>query len=116
MNDDDDDIGQTEYWAERVKRVKERDMAIFSFIYDGWKRGVIKKEARGAYSLAGIKVMQEAGIIEPQWSGEYVGDAVLCTVLVQAQHAGLKAFLDIHPELKEELESRFPQLDQGRGR
>ena len=113
---DDEDDEQKAEWASRLKRAKERTLILFGFCYRGRKDGTVSEEAEKASLLASLTVMQNAGIIEPQMGGQYVGDATLCSVMIQADHAAVKALLQVQPELRESLEAVLPSIDAGRGR
>lgn len=114
--ENDDNTVESDVWSARLAKIKERELQLFGFVYTGQKDGTITQEARGAYLLAGIEVMRRAGIIEPQMTGKYVGDAVLCSVMIQVQHESIAALLKIQPELRAALEAAAPPVEHGRGR
>lgn len=114
--ENDDNTEESDVWSARLAKVKERHLQLFGFVYRGRKDGTVTKAAEDAYLTAGIEVMQRAGIIEPQLTGTYVGDAVLCSVMAQAQHDAIAALLKIQPEIREALEAAVPPIEHGRGR
>lgn len=110
MTDEWDDEQKT-YWNKKLDQARRDKETLDLFVMDGRDSGQISKQAASAYFRAAVAVVRRVGL-PLQFGGEYVGDSVLASTMVQSQHEAKLALLAAQPDLEPRIRQLFPSSNE----
>ena len=88
-------------WEERFKRIRRTYSKLMAYVHEKEKDCLVPSTSREAVVFAIEDVFRASGIGVSEYN------ALHCAVLSQAIHAGKSKFLELHPELREEMDRRL---------
>jgi hypothetical protein len=89
-------------WEERFKQIRRTYSKLMAYVHEKENTGIVPATSREAVVFAIEEVYQASGIVVIEYN------ALNCAVLSQAIHAGKSRFLELHPDLRVEMDRLLP--------